>query len=109
MNRLAIAVERAGSRRVITPSGDLAIGSSEALLKSVSDAVTEGANQVALDLSKVALLSSVGLTTIIKINGLLRQRNIEFVLVCPEGHIRDIFITTGIDQKIRFVKSREEF
>ena len=105
MDRLAIGQEKLGSYWVITPAGEIAIGFSEYVIQAVGEALNAGETKIALDLSKVTLLSSVGLTAIIKIQKLVGDKRADLRLVCPDGHIREIFMTTGLDRKANFVFS----
>lgn len=108
MNRLIIDTEKLGLYWVITPVGEIAIGFSESVITAVLEALNAGETRIALDLSRVVLLSSVGLTAIIKIQKMVGEKGADLRLVCPDGHIREIFVTTGLDQKANFVSSLDD-
>ena len=65
MTRLECTTRRTDGHAVITVTGDLDLGTRDALIRAVHEALDDGATTVELDLSGLAFCDSSGLTGLV--------------------------------------------
>lgn len=100
MKNLSVGIDKAGRFDVISLVGELGIDGSRSFKEEFTKVIQKGSKAVALDLSKVSLFTSVGLSSLVRIYEMAKQEGVDLRLVCPEGHIRDILIATGSDRML---------
>jgi anti-anti-sigma factor len=100
MKNLTVGVEKKGRFDVIVLVGELGIEGSRNFKEEFTKIVQQGSKAIAMDLTKVSLFTSVGLSALVRVYETAKQEGIDLRLVCPEGHIRDILIATGSDQML---------
>jgi anti-anti-sigma factor len=106
MNQLPIEIEKTPNGIIAIPVGELGMPESQYLKLRMEELLSRPIKKLAIDLTKVSLLSSIALSTLIHLNQKAHERNISFCVVCPEGPVHDIFTSTGVDKTISLVSSR---
>ncbi len=93
---------------VLRVAGEIDLCSSFSFREQLSRAAEGGAAQVVLDLSEVRLIDSTGLSVLAGIARRLFLEARELALICPEGRLRRVLATTGLDRLVPVVEAQED-
>lgn len=96
-------VERAGSRAVVRPAGDLDLGTAETVDARLREAREAGADELVLDLREVTFLGSTGLRLVLSWSRSSRADGFEFALVRGPRPVERIFELTRVSDSLQFV------
>lgn len=107
MDELIIHSNRTAGCRVLNLQGEAGIKGSQILRDAIEKILRDGEKRIALNLSGLSLLSSVGLSMLIKLNQEASQSGGSLSILCPPQHIREVFSTTGTDQVFRIYENQE--
>ena len=81
---------------VVEVTGDLEMASAPALRQLVVQLLSAGARHIAVDLTAVDFLDSIGLGMLVAALKRVRTHDGEFVVVCPEPRLRRVFELTEL-------------
>jgi anti-sigma B factor antagonist len=102
---LEIGVELDGSAARVTARGELDLHTAPRLDETIGTLIGEDTvRRVVVDLAGVTFLDSTGLHVLVKRARGAEQDGFEFELTRPRGHIRRLFVLTGMDQVISLVE-----
>ena len=60
-------------------------------------ALDEDSTSLVLDLCALTFMDSVGLRTLVTINRATSENDLDFTVLCGEGHVRRVLRETGLD------------
>jgi anti-sigma B factor antagonist len=102
---LEIGVELDGSAARVTATGELDLAAAPRLDETIGTLVgNDTVRRVVIDLAGVTFVDSTGLHALVKRARSAGQDGIEFEVTRPSGHIRRLFVLTGMDQVISLVE-----
>jgi anti-sigma B factor antagonist len=81
---------------VVEVTGDLEMASAPALRQLVVQLLSTGARQIAVDLTAVDFLDSIGIGMLVAALKRVRTHDGELVVICPEPRLRRIFELTEL-------------
>ena len=93
---------------VLRVIGEIDLCSSFSFREQFSRAVDGGAAQVVLDLSDVSFIDSAGLSVLVANARRLFLEAREFAVVCPEGRLRRVLASSGLDRLAPVLSARED-
>ena len=85
---------------VLRVAGEIDLCSGFSFREQLSRAVDGGAARVLLDLSEVSLIDSAGLSVLAGIARRLFLEAREFAVICPEGRLRRVLASAGLDRLV---------
>lgn len=81
-------------------SGELNYEGVGQLRSNVQAALDEGQTRIILNIEGLNLISSYGLSAILKLHKLLKEKQGILIVTSPKGHVAEVFTVTGISQVI---------
>jgi anti-anti-sigma factor len=100
MTDLLINESSIGSYAVLLVTGDLGFNNSGMLKEKINELIEQGKHRIAVDLSRVSMLSSIGLSVMLNAFSITSSREGDFRIICPKGHIREVFSIACVDDRI---------
>jgi anti-anti-sigma factor len=104
----SIKIRKFNAYTVFELSGEFGIHESNELKGEALTLISVGTCRMILDLSKVSLLSSIGLSAIIKLQEIITARGGDLRLLCSNEHICDVLAVTSTDRRIHVYKREED-
>ena len=110
MSKLDIRIEQsgAGGAAILRCRGDIDADTCESLDKAISRLLKEGCTRIAVDLSRVPFMSSLGIGVLIGSGREADERGGAFALINPSRGLKEIFRVTGFDTTFLIVRSDRE-
>jgi anti-sigma B factor antagonist len=103
--KLEINLKEAGSYTIICPMGELDIFNSPVLRDKIIELVKKGVEKVAIDMSKVSYIDSIGLGALVAGLKVTREKNGKLVIVTPSSYVLKIFKLTSMDNVFKIYNS----
>jgi anti-anti-sigma factor len=99
--------ELAGGIKKVGLVGRLDIEGAQSIDQPFSIATTTSAAQIAVDLSGVSFIASIGVRTLLTAARALARRGGKMVIFGPQPMVRKVLETTGVDQLVPLVADLE--
>ena len=107
--RFTVAVRAGRDCHVLSLSGELDLGVVDDLRRALSGVVIERPlPRLVVDLTELRFIDSVGLGVLVQADRSCTARDQTMALVIPAGHVRRVFRTTGLEQRLRIVANLDE-
>jgi anti-anti-sigma factor len=97
---LHVASRAQGSTRVLLVSGQIDVGTVDALADEISDALAQEPETIVIDLSAVGFFGSGGLRTLLEADGRARASGCRLVVVPGTGVVRRLLDRTDADRRL---------
>jgi anti-sigma B factor antagonist len=104
-----LAVEPVGDKAcIVSIAGELDLATVPALRGALTGAVERGASRVAVDLTEVTFVDSVGVGAILHMKRRLGADGVLAVVLAPSSYARVIFDVVGADSVVEVFETRAE-
>ena len=100
---MEMKIESSGDIRVARLSGDLGIGEEALLAEKLQPLVGEPGSKLAIELSRMTSINSLGLSELINVVIRARLSRSRVVLVSPSKFVRGVFEVTRLDRWFEIV------
>jgi anti-sigma B factor antagonist len=107
MRPFALERTRSHGVEVLAVEGEIDIATSPRLISSLSEAVTETAQSLVVDLSAVDYMDSTGLALLLNAHRRVLRRGFGFAVVCPRDALLRVFKLTDMVETLRVCPDRE--
>jgi anti-sigma B factor antagonist len=92
---------------VVAVSGELDLSTVQRLEEALDAAVRETEGTLLLDFSQVSFMDSSGVSVLLRARALLGREDRAVAVICPPGHVRDVFGLAGIEDLFTLFDTRE--
>jgi anti-anti-sigma factor len=93
----SMRVEQQPNTVLIRLHGEFDLSCEEPFREELARALDEDTTSLVLDLCALTFMDSVGLRTLVTINRATSENDLDFTVLCGEGHVRRVLRETGLD------------
>ena len=93
----SMRVEQQLNTVLIRLHGEFDLSCEEPFREELARALDEDSTSLVLDLCALTFMDSVGLRTLVTINRTTSENDLDFTVLCGEGHVRRVLRETGLD------------
>jgi anti-sigma B factor antagonist len=105
-NGTSVTRSSVGRRTVLSVSGEIDLTSVSVLADAVDEALSHGAVELWIDLSRTDFMDSTGLHLLLDTRRRTRDLNRRLAVICPRGSVRRLVEIAGVDHLLRLYDDR---
>jgi anti-sigma B factor antagonist len=104
---LAVKRSQSDGYELLTVDGELDIATAPRMISALSEALTDMASPLVVDLSRVVFMDSTGLALLMNARRRAMRLGQGFAIVCPGGPISRVFEIADMVESLRVCPDRE--
>ncbi len=103
---LIVAITDRGSTRIVTPRGEVEVGSAALVARALRHAISHGRFElVVLDLGETTFIDSDGVAVVIDMTRQARERAMAFAVIRGPEAVQNVFDVGGFSRLVPFVEA----